>query len=349
MLPHRSYPIILPGCACLWLLIASYFAIPLPAKAQDAVFAQQELAPLLMNPALAGSEYMVRGSAAYRSQTFGAAIPFKTAYAGFDMLVSGSKDKTTPAGRLGIGVYFLNDRAGDPTLRTTQAMFSTAYNISLSNKSTLGAGFSLGFDQHRLDPASGKWGSQYNGIAFDPGKPSGESYAGDSQSHMDIGAGIIYGFRSIQKKRSTAKEYSAQAGLSVFHAGRVVLNKGDYFSYAVAQRYTAFAKGNIPFGSGYTSIQPALWAHVQDKYYQVMLGSMARYTIDDASAFMSSGEPSAISAGIFLRTGDAMIVRALFEWSNYAIGAAFEIPVYGSGEITPKRGAAEISIAWRKN
>ncbi len=333
----------------VWWAAMLYAWMPgTPAQAQDALFSQQDLTPLSVNPALTGFQHSYRATAAYRSQKFGSAVPFKTAYGAFDMQLNSKENRSVNAGRLGLGVHFISDKAGDPQLRTTLASASLAYNLPLNENSYLGAGFSVGYDQRSIDPAAGKWGSQYNSIVYDPGVSSGERFAADRQSHLTLSAGVLYNYRKGSSKPKSKKAFELSSGLSIFQAGSVQTKRGDYLVYSLDERITGFASASVGIGSGYIALQPAVWYNAQGSNQQVLAGSMVRYTINDASAFMNTNKPTAMAGGVFMRSNDAIVTRLLFEWSDYAIGAAYDIPFGGMDDAMPRRGAVEVALVWRK-
>jgi hypothetical protein len=140
----------------VWLVLC----IGVDLYGQDALYSQPELAPLWLNPALSGSAHAKRASGAWRMQRFGGVALFRTVHASFDMELSSKERRRDNSGGLGVGLTLLSDRAGDPELRTNAAWSTVAYTIALSEYSRLGTGLAAGVDQHSVDPASGKWGSQ---------------------------------------------------------------------------------------------------------------------------------------------------------------------------------------------
>lgn len=338
------------SCKCLAVLVWSMAFVVHSGRAQDALFTQQDLAPGLLNPALPGIEHPVQASALYRTQKFGAARPFRTVYAGLDLKPASLNKRSAEnqSSGLGLGAYVCSDQGGDPEFRTVQFSTAMSYHVKLSDKSSVGAGLALGVDQHSVDPASGKWGSQYNGVVYDPSRPSGESFQADRQMHMDIGAGVVYHYQNKKKKVKVWKRSHARAGFSIYHAGRAELRSSDFFTHETERRYCAFTNGAIDLGKGYTSIEPGIWYHRQGSHQQWMLGAMFRYVINDAASFASRAEPSAVSGGMFLRVGDAITGRLLYEWSKYAIGIAYDFGTGVTIEGAPRRNAAEIALVYRR-
>jgi hypothetical protein len=171
----------------------------------------------------------------------------------------------------------------------------------------------------------------------------------DRQLYGDIGAGIHWQYGKSVKKARDIRKMEATCGVAVHHAVRFALARGTYFTYTVDRRYTACAEGSMDLGKSYFALQPALWYHRQGPWQQALAGTMLRYTIDDASAFMSTGDPKAVAGGIFMRPGDAVVVRGVREWGSYLLGAAYDIAQGGVSSTAPRRSAIELMVVWRKS
>lgn len=327
-------------------LLCVFFLIHAQLKAQDQIFSQQLFHPLQINPALAGSEFQYRASLLHRSQWKSVSAPFLTTSAAFDMRMNKNADEKK--GRLGAGIFFLKDKAGDPGLNTNVVNLNLAYHVHLTENSRIGGGMSVGYDQHAVDPATGRWASQYNGFNYDPDLSSGESFGKDRQSHLDLGAGMTYSFQKNVKKGRKSRNIEINAGASAFHLGRIAVAKSDRMDYATDPRFTGFLNGNVTIGSNGFALLPAVYYHRQGSAENLLFGSLVQYNITDGTAFMSKAKRTAVAAGLFCRPGDAFVVKAMFEWSDYAVGIAYDINYSGLTEVSNGRGAVEIALVWRR-
>ena len=123
-------------------------------KAQDPHFSQYRMTPLMVNPGYTGLNYNLRAVVNYREQWKSVATPFSTAAFSFDMNTSKDKHKK---GSLGVGVQFLNDRAGDAKLGMTQGNLNVSGILNLDENSKLSLGIMGGFGQRSVDYSSLSW------------------------------------------------------------------------------------------------------------------------------------------------------------------------------------------------
>ncbi len=314
--------------------------------AQDALFTQQALNPLTLNPALAGQTHAMRASVHHRSQWRSVAIPFTTSAAAFDMALGDDLKKKT--GRFGVGLLLSRDRAGEPQFTSSAALLNLAYHVNLSAASKLSAGLNAGFDQHVAATPSGEWGSQYNGYQFDPSISSGESFGADQQSHIDLGGGVVFSSGSNSNGRKINKSWELNIGMAAYHMGRVTLARADWMTYETAPRYTGFVNGKIALGMSSLALLPAVYYHHQGAFQQTLLGSFLQFDLNDARSFSSSQKPMTAAIGIFCRTGDAIIAKAQYEFSDFAIGLSYDFNYSGLSAISNGRGGMELALVWRK-
>jgi len=127
-------------------------------KAQDPQFSQYRMTPLLMNPGYTGLNYDLRAVVNYREQWKSVATPFSTAAFSFDMNATRDKQKRAS---LGIGLQFLNDRAGDARMGMTQGNLLLSGILELAEDSKLSVGLMGGFGQRSVDYSALRWESQY--------------------------------------------------------------------------------------------------------------------------------------------------------------------------------------------
>ncbi len=328
------------------VLLFGGLCLAMPLMAQDALFTQQALNPLTINPAFAGQNDAMRASVHHRSQWRSVAVPFTTSAAAFDMAMGDDINKKT--GRFGIGLLLSRDIAGEPRFESSAALLNLAYHINLSAASKLSAGMNAGYDQHVSATPVGEWGSQYNGYQYDPSIASGENFGADQQSHIDLGGGVVFSSGSNSAGRKISKTWELNIGVAAYHMGRVALARADWMTYETAPRYTGFINGRIALGVGPMALMPAVYYHHQGQFQQTLLGSFLQFNLNDAGSFSSSEKPMTVAAGVFCRTGDAIIAKALFEFSDFAIGMSYDFNYSGLSAISNGRGGMELALVWRK-
>jgi hypothetical protein len=64
----------------------------------------------------------------------------------------------------------------------------------------------------------------------------------------------------------------------------------------------------------------------------------------EASKFTGLKDASAVSAGVFYRNKDAVIIKGMFEWQNYALGIAYDLNTSSLAEVSKRKGGFEIFL-----
>lgn len=320
------------------VLAGAAFAV----SAQDVHFSQMSLSPLTLNPALAGANFGLEGNLNYRTQWASVAEPFKTTAASFNMRLN--ENKRSKKGHLAAGINFFNDKAGEAIMATNNVNLNLAYHIILNDKSTLGGGMYVGYGQRSLQPSSGKWASQYNGMSYDAAINPGETFLSDRLSFVDVGAGLLYTFKKDERYMTSNDQFWLNIGAAVYHIGQPsysFINAPDERLY---MRYSAFVNSIIGMGNSRLSLMPAVYYQRQGTAQEILMGTYFRYMIQEESKFTGYHKSSSFAAGVFYRNKDAVIVKGLFEWSGYALGLAYDFNVSSLTEVSRSRGGVEICL-----
>ena len=120
-------------------LLGSFFMFAISmSNAQDVHFSQAIYSPLTLNPALAGVSSPITAIVNYRTQWKSVASPYSTIAASFDMRLN--ENRRQRKGILAFGINFLNDKAGDARISTTNANLNLAYHLIVDQKSMIGLG-----------------------------------------------------------------------------------------------------------------------------------------------------------------------------------------------------------------
>ncbi|MFT4847372.1 MAG: type IX secretion system PorP/SprF family membrane protein [Cryomorphaceae bacterium] len=328
-----------------WIILA--VLISAQAGAQDALFSQQYLLPTLINPAAAGNGNDFRGGLNYRNQWGAVAQPFNSVAASFDTRLTRNQRSKKKNG-LGVGLNFLRDKAGDPELTTVLVEAQVAYRVQLTANSTLSGGLSTAFDQRSVNPSEGKWASQFNGVFYDPSIVSGESFAGDSESHLDLGAGMIYEMQKKPVGRNKKLPFLLQAGLSAYHLGRVSLSDSQLLTQEIGVRVTGFAHAQIGLNE-MMAVVPAVFGHYQNGSSKVVAGAYFKQVLVSGNTFIKEINQSSMMIGAFYEPSRAVIIKGLVEWGNYTIGLAYDIDISDVADYGSSARAFELNLIYQWN
>jgi type IX secretion system PorP/SprF family membrane protein len=310
-------------------------------RSQDIHFSQFTMTPMLINPAQAGAQNDLRAIMNYKNQWSSVAEPYRTYNFSFEVSSNKKKNYT---GFSGYGVNLFSDKAGDANMGTFLGTLSYAYHLFLSEKSTLGGGLYAAVGQRSIDFTKLQWGSQYDGMVYDPNLASGEPAASNSFMFLDLGGGVHWEYSKNEKYMTGNDQLKFSAGIALFH-----VNSPKYSFYDSGEKLLMkkMIYGNALIGVTNTnlSIVPGFFYCRQGKANELLLGSMFRYQFKENSKYTGYVKGSSIATGLYYRNRDALVVNLLYEFSQYAVGVSYDFNI--SGLKTASNGMGGIEIALR--
>ena len=163
----------------------------LSASAQDIHFSQFYEAPLLRNPALAGifsGDYRIQAIFHDQWNSFSNAYRTGSLNAEYKVPIGKGNDFLTT------GLQVLYDKAGSAALSTTEVLPALNYHKSLRDDKTmyLSLGFMGGIVNKTIDLSKVTTNSQYNGTAYDPALPDGETLVTPNVLYWDGSLGMSF-------------------------------------------------------------------------------------------------------------------------------------------------------------
>lgn len=251
----------------IWIL---FFGNLLPSHAQDLIFSQFYNAPLLMNPAFAGTSTTPQFNINSRIQWPGFGTPYKSFSLGYSQFFQNIES--------GVGFYMNGDDSGNGTLKHLEIGGAYMYRMRLSKNIQMRIGLEIGIDQYSLDWNKLLFSDQidsangpilFNGVIISSDELQPESL---SKTNIDIGTGLLvfsnrwYSGLSIKHLNSpnygfAEKTNSSEVGQPIlinFHLGhQLILQQGNNRNKA-------------------TFLSPSLILAKQGNFYQVNLGVHAQ-------------------------------------------------------------------------
>jgi type IX secretion system PorP/SprF family membrane protein len=323
-------------------------------SSQDFHFSQFNENPLLANPALAGSNQVMRLSTVYRSQWGSVTTPFQTYGVSFESRFKASNwEKVDPKrsmifkkakNRMAGGLTIYNDKAGDSKMGTLATNLTYAMFFPLNKNSNLSLGLQGGFVQRKMDDAKLIYSAQYNGYTYDPTMPSGETYSRNSFMYGDIGSGIAYTYARGERSIAANDQINAQIGFGAFHLTRPNQNFTNGSADRLYRKYVFH--GNFVFGIPNTllGIAPSWLVQFQGPSKEIMAGTMFKYYIKDDSKYTGFLKRSSVGIGAYYRTGDAVITSLLIETGRFALGFSYDINTSKLATVSNVKGGFEITL-----
>jgi type IX secretion system PorP/SprF family membrane protein len=297
--------------------------------AQDIHFSQFNGSLLNLSPGHTGlfdGDY--RLGAIFRSQWSSVPVSYST----FSM--HGENRLRPPALKkdmIGLGFLFNSDKAGDARYGSNQFYFNANYIYLAKPDSslilTLGGG--IGFCNVGFDYSKMTFQKQFDGYAYNPGLPTGESYGRTNRNFFDFNLGSVVQYIYKAKHRFTY-------AISFNHLSRPVISyQGNDLSRLDLKFSNCFSYSR-PINDKTDIIAEALFSY-QGKNYELIPHVSLKY-------YMNKDEQKAILAGLCLRARDAVILRVGYHNKTMQSGIAYDINVSKFNAATNRRGAFEVFI-----
>lgn len=303
----------------------------LASQGQDLHFSQFFNSPLTTNPANTGfipdADYRI--GAHFRNQWSSIlSAPYKTFSVFGDAQLFRDKLEN---GWLGVGGVILSDVAGSGSLRSTKVYASIAYHQLLGSGSLLSAGFNLGWANKRIDQSQLKFPDQFDGKFFDGQLPSAVILENANVSYFDMQAGLNYAYFPVEN-------IYLNGGYSIQHINRPreTFFSGPPDSTRIPLRHIGFINALIKVNDR-VILNPNIYYTNQAKSSELMLGLNANYNLSGA------GEKQLL-AGIYYRTGDAIIPMIGFEIKNIRFTFSYDVTTSSLRNFNNSKGADEFSL-----
>ena len=321
------------------LLLSFYFSFCNPALSQDVHFSQLDVSQLYINPAMAGfGETEYRLNSQYKSQWSTYANPYKTMQASGDFSLFREEWKQ---GFPSCGISFYSDQAGKSKMGISEVQLSLAYTVNLDEDNKLSCGLQSAYVQRNIDVSKLKWDSQYNGVAFDPSLPNGESMLAEPFTYFDLGAGFLWAYQPHD-------ELKIHAGLAGFHLNAPPQSFYSDKSDRLNMRFVLHAGTEIKLPAKRVFILPKLLLMNQGGAYEITAGSLVKFMVGMESKYTGAFTSSAISFGGLYRWGDALSIQAYFDYKNsLSLGISYDINLSALRAATNTLGGFEVSLAYK--
>lgn len=222
------------------------------AHAQDPQFTQFYANPIYLNPAFAGTARCPRLIMNYRNEWPALSGTFVTYSVSYDQHIDGLQG--------GMGLYILQDQAGEGTVNTTSGNLMYSYRLNVNRSFSLKAGFQAGYMQKKVD-----WEKLTFGDMIDPRYgfiyETKETQVSDTRGNLDLSAGVL-GF---------SKQYFG--GLAVHHLTQPKEGFVDQNLAKLPMKITAHAGAIIPIDeTDEANISPNILYQKQQDFWQLNLG-----------------------------------------------------------------------------
>jgi type IX secretion system PorP/SprF family membrane protein len=298
---------------------------------QDIHFSQFGKSPLYVNPAYTGMfEGNWRFTNNYRNQWSSIGPAFKTISAGFD------KPFRINKGRIGTGVYFVNDQSGAASLTANKVYFSLSY-LTRIRQQQISYGIQAGYVMQTYDMNSLTFPAQYNPNTgyYDADLPHQVNNYNENVNYPDINAGIAWS--------NSFGKITPVAGISAFHINSPAMSSLNNNEAKLPLRlaFNTYAVINL---TDHWFVRPDFFTSYTNKASDYLIGGIAGYNFGIKNMFEK------IYAGTEFRTHfhttDAAVVMIGFGFMGFDLGISYDINISGLKQATNFKGAFEISLVY---
>jgi type IX secretion system PorP/SprF family membrane protein len=304
------------------------------AEAQDPHFSQFFASPLTLNPALTGKfEGDLRVTGNYRNQWPTINRAFTTTTVSADAPIMANRISSTDT--WGVGVMGYSDQSANSALKFNYLSVSTAFHKGLDEDgySQIGAGFQATYTNMLLNVTDLKFEDQLTPFGFTGTTSEVFNNSNLKNNYFDLNAGILY-------SGSTTDKNNFYAGISMYHLTRPKQQFTGTF-FLLNPRTTFHGGGYFPVGNNSTIHLSALYS-MQAGASETVFGGA--YEVP----FAEGDKSTSIYFGGWVRMNDALIPYVGLEFSDFRLGATYDVNTSSLKAASQSRGGMEISLIYIK-
>ena len=310
------------------------FFLLVHANAQDPHFSQFFASPLTLNPALTGKfDGNLRVAGNYRNQwpTINRAFTTSTVSVDFPIM----RNYISPTDTWGVGVMGYSDQSANSALKFNYLSISTAFHKGLDEDGyqQIGAGFQGTYTNMMLDVSNLKFEDQLTPFGFTGS--TGEIFNNSTlkNNYFDLNAGILY-------TGSTTDKNNFYAGVSMYHITRPKQHFTGTF-FLLNPRTTFHAGAYFPVGGTSTLHLSGLYS-LQAQASEAVLGAALQLPVTEGE------KATSVYFGSWIRLNDAVIPYLGLEFSDFRLGATYDVNTSSLKTASQSRGGIEISLIYIK-
>lgn len=333
----RSFFRTLAGAGVVLLAHFSTFA-------QEVRFSQYQAAPLLLNPAAAGSVADPTLSIVYRLQRLGI-LAYKTGYFSAMLPLYGGQRSpgSLPGGGVGIGV--LSDVAGESNeWQTYQIDVSGAYVLRLNRPQTqfVSVGIQSSYVRTSIDFSALTWPSQITYRGFENPAPPPGTYA-SPVSALRFNAGLLWTYDPTRNPWKKPAAYQLHLGASVSNLNRPAYG---FLPGATSSPLVYKGHGGGQFqASERLSVSPGFFVIAQEALVQCTGGAtLGVHLLPDSPAVPPDLQ---LLLGGWYRYGDALVLQLGARASQFDAALSYDMNASSSREGIASQSTLELSMAYR--
>jgi type IX secretion system PorP/SprF family membrane protein len=315
--------------ACCFIIFACHIST---VSGQDIHFSQFNFSPLNQNPAntnLFDGDYRFVGN--YKNQWPTVPVRYNTFSASAEMNFATLNNND----RVGGGLLFFFDKAGDSRFTSLQTAisFSYLYNFGKNSQHALVYGIQFGIVNRNFSYAKLNFDNQWNGDAFDPNTAVDENFLRTRLNFFDLNSGIAYRYTKNERTNFTV-------GFSVAHINQPSQTFYADNSVKLNPKFTVHTRTQIKVSKNW-DILPEVMYERQDTKQEFVLGAHAKYYLP-----VKSSHKIALNIGAYGRPIDAGWLHAGFDYDNFQFNLTYDINFSALNAASRYNGGIEASVIY---
>ena len=241
----------------------------------------------------------------------------------------------SPTDTWGVGVMGYSDQSANSALKFNYLSISTAFHKGLDEDGyqQIGAGFQGTYTNMMLDVSNLKFEDQLTPFGFTGS--TGEIFNNSTlkNNYFDLNAGILY-------TGSTTDKNNFYAGVSMYHITRPKQHFTGTF-FLLNPRTTFHAGAYFPVGGTSTLHLSGLYS-LQAQASEAVLGAALQLPVTEGE------KATSVYFGSWIRLNDAVIPYLGLEFSDFRLGATYDVNTSSLKTASQSRGGIEISLIYIK-
>jgi len=300
--------------------------------AQDIHFTQFNFSPLNENPAntnLFDGDMRFVGN--FKNQWQSVPVAYNTASASMDMNFISLKNHS----RLGGGLVFYYDRAGDSRLTSLNVAYSMSYQLYFgrNNEHIISLGYQIGFVERSFDYTKLFFDNQFNGDVFNPNITPNEQFSKTNFLFLDMASGLVYKWNKGLRNNLTI-------GFSIAHFNTPNQSFYNDLSVKLDPRYNINVKGDFKISTRCDIVPEFLWQR-QSAQQEFVPGVYLKTYLS-----IKAYSRIALNTGGYYRVGDAPSILVGMDYNNLQVNCSYDINTSSFTPASRNNGGFEISLIY---
>lgn len=314
--------------------------------AQDAVPFFAGRAPLLLDPSRTGFDPGGRISFLHQDQWLQVPGAWRNEQLAGEWCLRNEKKEVNSWSGMGLSVG--SEQLGATGGRLSSVGVMAAAHLRTGRKSYFSSGLELRWANGLPDDGNGTWGSQYDGMRYDPALASGETWDSSSRTWAEARAGLSFTVKNDEESPRRRERDLLVLGLAADHLGHLVLKEGGTTTAVAPMHFTLYALGELPLARWDNGFLGAdLIGHVQGPF---RTGRLNLYVGKHLyNRVRSPGGPMLLGfkAGAGYQWEGTILANAAVDLGRITVGTAYGWSLFNPDKMASGRRTVELMVQLR--